>query len=577
MCRTNIFRKLLFSAFFCVSFLIYGQNQDALSHQSFKYLVNKIDSLQFERGSDLNWVYINAYIKKAKKENHLKNMFNGYKAAVFQTNHQKMDYADSAFWVAEEINEDVFTGRAYDLKAGVYYDLRDYKNALDYYIKADAVLSSTQNKFAKNKILYNIGVVRLHLGHLEEALHDFEATRNYFESIDDPNHRLMLLRTIYRLGEVYQLKGEKTKAAALNLEGKKMALDFGEKYQESYFNLAMGIDGYWAEDDELAIQLLQKATPELSDLGDFDVVEKAWFYIGKAYARLGQEKEALESFEKVDELFQEHGFLNPQARGSYEWLIDHYKEKKDKDQQLYYVNQLLNADQINAHNAQGLSYQLTKEYDTKSLEAAKAALEKSMNSKLSVTMSLIAVFFMLSVLFLGLFIRRKKENQQLTKQFEHLLNQQKKSESIEQPTEKTIVISKKQEIPEEVVAEILRRLAKFETEQAYLNPKVDLPYLANQFKTNTAYLSKVINSQKEKSFTAYLNELRINYLIDLLKKDPTYRQHSVAALAELTGYSTSRQFSAAFSEVGKMKPSDFLKRIQEEVGVIGENAVAAFE
>lgn len=560
-----------------MSFLIYGQNQDALSHQSFKYLVNKIDSLQFERGSDLNWVYINAYIKKAKKENHLKNMFNGYKAAVFQTNHQKMDYADSAFWVAKEINEDVFTGRAYDLKAGIHYDLRDYKNALDYYIKADEVLSSTQNKFAKNKILYNIGVVRLHLGYLEEALRDFEATRNYFESIDDPNHRLMLLRTIYRLGEVYQLKGEKTKAAALNLEGKKMALDFGEKYQESYFNLAMGIDGYWAEDDELAIQLLQKAIPELSDLGDFDVVEKAWFYIGKAYARLGQEKEALQSFEKVDEFFQEHGFLNPQARGSYEWLIDHYKEKNDKDQQLYYVSQLLNADQINAHNAQGLSYQLTKEYDTKSLEAAKAALEKSMNSKLSVTMSLIAVFFMLSVLFLGLFIRRKKENQQLTKQFEHLLNQQKKSESIEQPTEKTTVISKKQEIPEEVVAEILRRLAKFETEQAYLNPKIDLPYLANQFKTNTAYLSKVINSQKEKSFTAYLNELRINYLIDFLKNNPTYRQYSVAALAELTGYSTSRQFSAAFFEVCEMKPNDFLKRIQEEVGVIGENAVGVFE
>lgn len=152
----------------------------------------------------------------------------------------------------------------------------------------------------------------------------------------------------------------------------------------------------------------------------------------------------------------------------------------------------------------------------------------------------------------------------MKERYERLIRQQKKTESIEVPTEKTNNISKKQEIPKEVVEEILSRLSKFETNQEYLNPKVDLSYLAKKLKTNTAYLSKVINSQKEKNFTTYLNELRINYLIELLKKETAYREYSLRSLAEHIGYSNPRQFSIAFYEVAEMRPNNFLKMIQEE-------------
>ncbi|HUH36241.1 MAG TPA: helix-turn-helix domain-containing protein [Moheibacter sp.] len=93
---------------------------------------------------------------------------------------------------------------------------------------------------------------------------------------------------------------------------------------------------------------------------------------------------------------------------------------------------------------------------------------------------------------------------------------------------------------------------------------IDLPYLAKKLKTNRSYLSKVINSQKGLNFTSYLNKLRINHIIELLEKDPTYRQYTINALSEYTGYTTSRQFSDAFFEETELKVSYFLKRIQRE-------------
>ncbi|MBW7871493.1 MAG: helix-turn-helix domain-containing protein [Flavobacteriia bacterium] len=96
--------------------------------------------------------------------------------------------------------------------------------------------------------------------------------------------------------------------------------------------------------------------------------------------------------------------------------------------------------------------------------------------------------------------------------------------------------------------------------------KTDKPKLVKpkKLKTNTTYLSKVINSQKEKNFNSYLNGLRINYVINLLKKEPQYRHYTIQALAEICGYTNARQFSIAFYEETKLKPSYFLNQIRKE-------------
>lgn len=51
---------------------------------------------------------------------------------------------------------------------------------------------------------------------------------------------------------------------------------------------------------------------------------------------------------------------------------------------------------------------------------------------------------------------------------------------------------------------------------------MSISILSAQTEINTKYLSEVINSNKGKNFNAYINELRINHIASLLKKDQLF-------------------------------------------------------
>ncbi|MGB6092465.1 MAG: helix-turn-helix domain-containing protein [Moheibacter sp.] len=561
---TGFLKNIAFSLLFCLSLQIFGQKTDSLSDKSNRYLVSKIDSLAFEKGSDLVQTYVQAYIKNNKSKENRKSLFYAYNIAVFHFPDLAQEYADSALWAAEMTKDEDQIGNALYERAGLYYDNRQYKNALDEFLKADAVLSRTQNSFLKSKVNYSIGVIRLYLGHYDDALEDFKTTESYFETVDNPDHQRMLMRSLYRLGEVYQQTGEYKQAAATNLLGLHKATEQGEKYQIYYFNLAAGIDQYFAGDYKMASDYIEKALPTLENLNDFDVVQKAYYYLGRAHLDSGNKQKALQNFGRVDSLFVKNGFLNPQARGSYEWLIDYYRESDDKDKQLYYINQLLSADQINANNLQGLAYTLKTEYDTKRLEEAKSRLERRFNNWNYIWMGLLISLLGFIFFFFKKFRKTNKEKALLQQRFDALMNPTDPEQRIVVTKERTNEISKKQEIPSEVVETILHRLQKFEDEKEFLNPKVDLNYLAKKFGTNRSYLSKIINEQKGKGFMSYLYGLRIEYVIELLKNEPEYREYTIKTLAALCGFSGYRHFSDAFMTETGLRPQYFLEQIKKE-------------
>jgi len=560
----NLFKNIMFSLFFCLSQQFFGQKTDSLSEKSNHYLVSKIDSLAYEKGVDLVQTYVKAYIRNNKAKENYKSLYYAYNIAVFHFPELAREYADSALWAAEMTKDSNQIGSALYESAGLYYDHKKYKNALDEFLRADSVLKHTQNDFLKNKVNYSIGVIRLYLGQYKEASEDFNDCKFYFEKVDDFNHQRMLMRSLYRLGEVYQQTGQFKEAAAANLLGLQKAVDRGEKYQIYYFNLAAGIDQYFAEDYVMAADHIEKAIPTLKNLNDFDAVQKAYFYLGQANLKSGNKEKALLNFGEVDKLFEKNGFLNPQARGSYEWLIDYYRESDDKDKQLYFINQLLKADQINAKNIQGLAYTLNTEYDTKRLEEVKDRLERRFNNWNYSGIGILALLLCLIFFFYIRLRKTKKEKILLQQRFDTLMNQPDHKDSFVVTREITNEISKKQEIPSEVIETILQRLQKFEDEEEFLNPKVDLNYLAKRFKTNRSYLSKIINEQKEMGFMSYLYGLRINYIIDLLKNKPEYRQYTIKALAEQCGFSGYRQFSDAFYEKTQLRPGYFLEQIKKE-------------
>ena len=126
------------------------------------------------------------------------------------------------------------------------------------------------------------------------------------------------------------------------------------------------------------------------------------------------------------------------------------------------------------------------------------------------------------------------------------------------------LIEKSVRMNNEVVADLLKKLDLFEKNQGYLEKDLCLPKLAKDLKTNTSYLSKVINCYKEKSFANYINHLRIDHMIELLKSEPLYRKYTIKALAEITGFNSTQQFSDSFNERTKSRPSLFINEISKK-------------
>ncbi len=88
--------------------------------------------------------------------------------------------------------------------------------------------------------------------------------------------------------------------------------------------------------------------------------------------------------------------------------------------------------------------------------------------------------------------------------------------------------------------------------------------MAKSFGTNYTYLSKVINLQKGKHFSNYINDLRIVYAYQELKKDPKLRNYTIKAIAKECGFKSAESFSKAFLKKTGIYPSHFIKSLNKK-------------
>ncbi|WP_296142763.1 helix-turn-helix transcriptional regulator [uncultured Flavobacterium sp.] len=182
--------------------------------------------------------------------------------------------------------------------------------------------------------------------------------------------------------------------------------------------------------------------------------------------------------------------------------------------------------------------------------------------------------------FLGLtlsfFIWRFKASQKEKKKFKETIaafEKRKKDaeepEAIEDFSEIVLADSQsntRQATPMSSLADqkILKQLNSFERKQKFLSPNVSLSTMAGDFGTNVAYLSAAIKKHKQTNFNAYINELRIDYIIMRLKTSPEYSTYKIAYLAEECGFSSHTVFIRIFTEKTGLTPSKFISFLKTE-------------
>ncbi|MGG5209499.1 helix-turn-helix domain-containing protein [Chryseobacterium sp. MIQD13] len=131
-------------------------------------------------------------------------------------------------------------------------------------------------------------------------------------------------------------------------------------------------------------------------------------------------------------------------------------------------------------------------------------------------------------------------------------------------SKKTAVISV---IEDELISNILAKLESLESKKRFLSNNFKLTNIARQLNTNTAYLSQIINQHKGVTFSEYVNNLRINYILNELDKNRVIRRYTIRTISEETGYKSSTTFIKVFKERTGMTPSDYIKQLEKSSSV----------
>lgn len=139
------------------------------------------------------------------------------------------------------------------------------------------------------------------------------------------------------------------------------------------------------------------------------------------------------------------------------------------------------------------------------------------------------------------------------------------SQTVEYITPKIAVVTKgTSNITDETLAFLLKKLEKFEKSNKFTKQDVTLSSIAHDLGTNSRYISQIIKEHRGKNFNAYINALRIGYIMLKLEDDPNFRKYKIAYLANYAGFSSGVVFATIFKKETGMTPSSYISQLEKK-------------
>ena len=528
---------------------------DSLIFKSYGYLDDKI--YQYKNDSLKASPYLYAYLRKARSEKNHEELVNAYQNMLHQSPMTlRLKYADSMVQAAVKSRSNELIGSAQLSKGIVYYSQKNYVKAYDYYIKANESISKTDNDYLIYKTKYHIAQIKFYLGFYDEAISLFNDCIEYFKK----NQPRPYLNSLHSLSVCYNKIGDYSKCSETNAFGIKECERLNIPEMELFFKHSEGINQFFLNNYHTSIQLLQEVMPQLNSMTEFANESIANFYIGKNYWKLQRQAKSVPYFKKVEKAFVEKGYIRPDLREVFELMIKYYKKENNLKSQLYYIDQLLKADSILTDTNKYLMGKIHKEYDTKEILLEKEKIQQQLVREKYYDVILISVVVVLfSAVIYGTYnhFETKKRNKI---KFDLLLKKNEQSSLRKQAPDKFEIT----DISQDTVQQIIRHLEKFERDKKFLQKEATLATLTVRFNTNSKYLSKVIYHRSGKRFADYINDLKIDYLVELLQNSSMHRNYSIGSLAEEAGFTSTPRFTNAFHSKTGISVSYFLKELKKE-------------
>lgn len=430
-----------------------------------------------------------------------------------------------------------------------------------------------------SSIYRRCGLALAYLGLDEESKKDFETAIKYVETIQDTDrkqlrltqcymdlftyynnrYRQFLHNKIYKDSTLYYLQEALKTGKSIDDNSKQISKEI--KYTEiisTYMRLGIFYLEHSNEKGNLklaewnlieALKTYENKDYNVSPARGKTILlnQLSWLYMEK--------KDYSKSIEYAERaLKMEKQYKRPTARvESFEFLAGCYAAIGEKEKSKYYMQRYtVLKDSIHIANQ-------------KNVDATMKNIVENINNDHEETLNKVLIITVILVIIasITLYILWKRKSHIIHKKYEEITTKIRNEKTPEQVTESKESKSKII-IADETTKKLLHKLNKFERSKKYLEKDISLPWLASDLNTNTKYLSEIIKVYKEKSFTNYINGLRINYLLHKLVAEPKYREYKIEYLADESGFASPQVFGSAFKKETGFTPSYFISNLKNE-------------
>ncbi|MEP0262582.1 helix-turn-helix domain-containing protein [Dokdonia sp.] len=554
---------------------IYSQNpskEDVQLLTQKKYEELSENFLQFENETLKAIPYANAFLLKAKQEDDVIKKAEGYYMVAKVSEYKDaLLYADSIITITKDKEDFEYPAKAHLLKASILGSQSNFQESMDELAKANKHANDNDNIDQQYQIKYFIALLKNNLGLHEESLEILKNVVTYYESKYSENkedqNKNDYIKSLYAYGNAFNILQKydsvqkfNNKAIRLSLKSKDSSL-----YNKLLFSSA--IVHYNREEYQSSLDSIRKLQKfNAKKKIEFGTKTRINFFLGRVFSKQKKIDSALYYLVKVDSAAFKDKYYFPSLRENYELLIKYHKETKDIKQQLFYINRLLVVDSILDNDVKYLSHQINEEYSKPNLILEKQEIIEALEKNNITTIIILVILSIFVMLLIIVIVRNNKKQKIYKKRFQELVENKKTPNTTPVKGKEAFTEKEPKEIgiSEIIVTDILKNLKKFEENKDFLQPNISVSSLSKRFKTNSKYFSKVINVHKDKSFSNYINELRINYVVEELKINSKFRRYTIRAIANEIGFNTTEAFSKSFYKTTGIYPSFFMKQLEKQ-------------
>ncbi|MCD0474462.1 helix-turn-helix domain-containing protein [Flavobacterium sp. EDS] len=573
--------------FLFITSAVFSQKNSELSNKKYVLLQDKV-RLYTNSNADSALVFVN---KIEKSGNYLhKGFASGAKAYLFQIKGDSVKsnkYYQQAFVFLGKLKQSkeksILNSDLLNYGGLIDWRKNNLKAAFDKFEKGLDIAKKENDLIRMVKFYMNISLINVEVGNYKVAILSLKESNKITDKIkysfSEEKFTNYKSNINFNLGRAFEKAYGKNYSNPKLLDSAKQyytkAILYSNNYLNTKLNSKMSLGNIYFMKHDLAnaekiyydVLLFSEENKLLPELFS------ASYNLGSLFFETKEYDKSLYFFKKVDSIYNLTKVDDLYYINSNYYLAKIYTIKNEPQEALKYSEKYFDKFETIQSKIDNEALEINFRLGNVNVKKEMEELQSKNQNKIRFWNLMIFILVGLVVVLVVLYVKSIKKKRETDRKVNALIEEYKQRLELnntipEVINETEVVIDSvpkmvaKMNLDSEKEEEIFEKLKQLEKKFYYLNSDFTQQSVAKKIKTNTSYLSYVVNKRFGKTFSEYSNELKINYVINELIANPKYRKYSTQALAESVGFKNAVSFTKSFSKRTGVTPTQFTKKLE---------------